>query len=398
MFSHTRRFGSSRGGFNRGRSSRAGGQRRGRGGISFNPALLVKKADDFTPPPPYIAVNSFESFDINESIKENIISHGYLAPTPIQDQVIPLILSGKDIVGIANTGTGKTAAFLIPLVHKIHTNRGQRALIIAPTRELALQIQDECKIFTRGTMVSSLLCIGGVSLYHQKRTLLRNPEIVIGTPGRIKDLNQQGCINFSNYQTVILDEVDRMLDMGFITDIRFIVGKLPVERQSLFFSATIPPSVRPLMDMFLRNPVTISVKMGEIPINVDQDVVKTNGRFKMDVLYEMLQNPEFSKVLIFGRTKWGVERLGKFLESKGLKVATLHGNKKQSQRQKALMDFREHNVNILLATDIASRGLDIPDVTHVINYELPESYEDYIHRIGRTGRADKKGKAISLID
>ncbi|OGG16949.1 hypothetical protein A3D77_06105 [Candidatus Gottesmanbacteria bacterium RIFCSPHIGHO2_02_FULL_39_11] len=397
MFSHTRRFQSRRGGFQKSRFSRGRSPRRGMG-MSFNPSLLVKKADDFIPPPPYIAVNSFESFDIHVSIKENIVTHGYLAPTPIQDQAIPLILSGKDLVGIANTGTGKTAAFLIPIVHKIHTHPGQRVLIIAPTRELALQIQDECKIFTRGTKVSSLLCIGGVSMYHQKRTLLRNPEIVIGTPGRIKDLNQQGCINFSNYQTVILDEVDRMLDMGFINDIRFIVGKLPSERQSLFFSATIPPSIRPVMDMFLKNPITISVKTAEIPLNVDQDVVKTNGRFKMDVLYEMLQNPEFSKVLIFGRTKWGVERLGNFLQGKGLKVATLHGNKKQTQRQKALMDFRKDYVNILLATDIASRGLDIPDVTHVINYELPESYEDYVHRIGRTGRADKKGKAISIID
>lgn len=342
--------------------------------------------------------HGFSDFLISDQIKRNIQEKGYTIPTPIQDQVIPLVLQEKDVVGIANTGTGKTGAFLIPIINKIFYNKSSRVLIVAPTRELAVQIQDECKELAWGMDIFTALVIGGASMSAQLGMIKRNPNIIIGTPGRLKDLVTRGKLNLTNINNVVLDEVDRMMDMGFINDIKFLLAKIPVSRQSLFFSATIPEQCRPLMQIFLKNPVTVSVKVRDTAQSVEQDIIKINGRNKMEVLHDLLSKSELKKVLVFGRTKWGINKLAKVLTQKGLVVGAIHGNKTQGQRQRALDMFKKGFIKVLLATDVASRGLDIDDVTHVINYDQPASYEDYIHRIGRTGRANKKGIALTFVD
>lgn len=400
MYNRQNRNGySSRGGF-RGNRGFSGGGNRGRNNNKrpIDVTMLIKKAAEYVPEPAYVPQNTFADFAISEELKNSVISRGYTEPTPIQDQAIPQLLLGKDVVGIANTGTGKTAAFLLPSLNKILQDRNQRVLIVAPTRELAAQIKQEAMLFSQGMQIFTALCIGGVNIDRQIDALRRNPSIVIGTPGRLKDLKNQGKINFAGFSTIILDEVDRMLDMGFMHDVRYIISYLPQERQSIFFSATMTPAVHGIMQAFLRDPVMISVKSRETSLNVDQDVVRTNGRNKVQVLHELLVQESFQKVIVFGRTKRGVEKLSRELYQRGFDVAALHGNKNQNQRQRALEYFKSNRVTILLATDVAARGLDIADVTHVINYDLPESIEDYTHRIGRTGRANKKGIALSLVD
>ncbi len=365
----------------------------------FDPTNLVKNTQ-FAPvkEAEYVAVNSFTSFPINDRLKHNILAKGYTKPTPIQDQVIPLILEGKDVIGIANTGTGKTAAFLIPLLNEIGKNRSKKVLIVAPTRELAVQIKNELFAFTAGMGIYSALCIGGVSIYGQRYELRRNPNFVIGTPGRIKDLVKQNILSLSTFNFFVLDEVDQMVDFGFIADIRFLISMLPKNRQSLFFSATIDPRSKELLSSFVHNPVTVSVKKQDILQNIKHDVIKvTDQRKKIEQLHDLLIKKEFEKVLIFGRTKWGVQRLSDELVERGFNADAIHGNKSQSQRLRILEKFKVNSIQILLATDVASRGLDIDKVSHVINYDPPETYETYIHRIGRTGRGDKSGTAITFV-
>ncbi|MBP9781751.1 DEAD/DEAH box helicase [Candidatus Woesebacteria bacterium] len=380
-----------------------GGFSRGNGRVhrirSFDPSAIIKSTvvREVVIKEEYIPKNSFADFALDEKLKHNIISHGYLNPTPIQDQSIPELLNGRDVVGIANTGTGKTAAFLVPFINKVVVNRGQKVLIIAPTRELAVQIEQEFRLFARGLNLFSQLCIGGVSLTRQIIGLSRNPQFVIGTPGRLKDLENQGKLNFNSFANIILDEVDRMLDMGFINDITHIAARLPAVRQSAFFSATMTESVQKVMRQFIKDPVTVSVKSSDNLGNVVQEVVPVSGLPKVQVLHNLLVKPGFDKVLVFGRTKHGLEKLARELQDRGFRVAAIHGNKNQNQRQRSLEDFKHNHIKILLATDVASRGLDIDDVTHVINFDLPESYEDYIHRIGRTGRAGKTGVALTLV-
>lgn len=359
---------------------------------------LILKSEVVETAEAYVSTHAFLDFPVSDIIKKNIVSKGYTSPTPIQDQAIPAVLEGKDVVGIANTGTGKTAAFLIPLINKVSADQNQKVLIIVPTRELAIQIRDEADSLCRGLNLRPLILIGGASMNQQRNDLRYRPQIIIGTPGRLMDLNNQRALNFANFNNIVLDEVDRMLDMGFVRDIKKIIAGLPSARQSLFFSATMTPDVAAVMQTFLHNPVTISVKTRETSANVDQDIVKIAGKNKVDVLHELLIRQGFDKVLVFGRTKWGIEKLSQELNSRGFKTAALHGNKSLNQRQMALRQFKENRVNILLATDVASRGLDINGVTHVINFDLPEKYEDYIHRIGRTGRANQKGIALSLVD
>ena len=345
----------------------------------------------------FVSIHAFSDFLITDQLKTNIIRKGYTTPTPIQDQAIPQILEGKDVVGLANTGTGKTAAFLIPLINKAFLDRSQRVLIITPTRELAVQIRDEFGEFSQGMNIDSTLCIGGVGIGPQQMRLRRFPQFVIGTPGRLRDLEGNRSLNFFQFKNIVLDEVDRMLDIGFVREIKYIVSKLPRPRHSLFFSATLTPNVTEVMQSFLTNPVMISVKSTETVKNVRQEIIRTNGKAKIEVLHELLIKEEFKKVLVFGRTKFGMERLAADLGKRGFKVAAIHGNKNQSQRQRALSEFKDNRVQVLLATDVASRGLDIDDVSHVINYELPGSQEDYIHRIGRTGRANKFGTALTFV-
>jgi ATP-dependent RNA helicase RhlE len=365
----------------------------------INPQLFINKSSQNEAVLPSVEIkNQFSDFLIAQQIKYNILNKGYTKPTPIQDQVIPLVLEGRDVIGLANTGTGKTGAFLIPLINKVLYNRSEKILILAPTRELAVQINDELKIFAKDMNIFSVLCIGGAGLTNQISQLKRNHDFVIGTPGRIKDLKMRGKLNLANFNNIVLDEVDRMMDMGFINDMKFIISHLRSKRQSLFFSATLPPQVVQIAHSFLQNPVTVSVKTQETAQNIEQDIIKINGRNKVDVLHDLLAEDGFDKVLVFGRTKWGIEKLSKTLQMRGFKALAIHGNKNQNQRQRALDQFKNQQIQVLLATDVASRGLDIDDVTHVINYDQPGSIEDYIHRIGRTGRADKKGKAITFVE
>ncbi len=389
------------GGFNKGKFSggRNNSPRRIKT-ISFrDPSIFIKKARGFTATPQETTHKSFSDFAISNPLKLNIETKGYKTPTPIQDQAIEPILKGSDLIGLAQTGTGKTAAFLIPIIDKIFTKRADKAIIIVPTRELAMQIQDELRSFTVGLKIYSAMIIGGANMGRQIHEVRRNPHIVIGTPGRIKDLVKRDIIRLNEFSIFVLDEVDLMVDIGFIDDIKMFISQLPQVRQSLFFSATISPKIRGILDVFVKNPVTVSVKAQDTADSVDQDVVRViNPSKKVDQLHDLLIKDGFTKVLIFGRTKHGVEKLNKDLTLRGFKTGALHGNKKMGHRKRVLDSFKQNEIQILLATDVASRGLDIDNVTHVINYELPETYEDYIHRIGRTGRAGKTGIALTFID
>lgn len=343
--------------------------------------------------------HSFTDFQFQEILNKNIKTKDYTALTPIQDQAIPHVIRGEDIVGIANTGTGKTAAFLLPLINKIILDPREKVLIIVPTRELANQIDDELRAFAKGSNLFSVICIGGVGMGQQIRELRHRHHFVIGTPGRLKDLVEQRVLDLAGFRTIVLDEADRMLDMGFIHDMRFIVSKMPKDRHTLFFSATLSPEIEKLVNEFLRTPIRISVKTRDTAKNVHQDVVKIpRDKNKIDILHDLLKQKDFSKVLVFGRTKHGVEKLAHELGKRGLKAESIHGNKSQRERQRALDLFKRNHAQVLTATDVAARGLDISAVTHVINFDLPATYEDYIHRIGRTGRGDKLGKALTFIE
>lgn len=363
-----------------------------------NYSKYIKKASSSSNMEEYTPKYKFADFDLVEQLKNNITTKGYVTPTPIQDQAIPIVLNKQDIIGIADTGTGKTAAFIVPLINKISIDREQKVLIVAPTRELATQIDTELKYFARHMKIFSAQCIGGANIRKQIFDLNRNPQFIIGTPGRLNDLIQRGRLKLNNVQNIVLDEVDRMVDMGFIDDIKKILSLLPKNRQSLFFSATVPPKIKNLIKDFSNNPTTIAIKSSITSENIEQDIVKVKSdQKKIEVLHELLIKEEFKKVLIFGRTKKGVEDLSNNLFKRGFKSISIHGDKPQNKREKALRLFKQDQLNILVATDVAARGLDISDVTHVINYDIPENYEDYIHRIGRTGRANKKGMALTFV-
>jgi len=341
----------------------------------------------------------FAQMAIDPRILHNIQHKGYEQPTPIQDEAIPYILEGRDIVGIANTGTGKTGAFLIPLLNKVVRKRDERVLVLVPTRELAQQIEAEFKEFARGSGFRSVCAVGGANINAQIRGLREQPCFVIGTPGRVKDLMERRSLVLSHFNTVVLDEADRMLDMGFIHDMRHILSKMPSKRHTLFFSATLSKEIEALIGSFLDNPVRVSVKKGDTAMTVHQDIVRIpSGAAKADVLHDLLSQPEFRKVLIFGRTKHGVERLARMLRERGIRADSIHGNKSLSQRNRALTMFKNGRVQALIATDVAARGIDVSDVSHVVNFDLPSTYEDYVHRIGRTGRAGKRGKALTFIE
>lgn len=396
--------GGGRGGSRSGTNFRALGnrfaKRGGRVARVFDPTNVInaQKTEDVVITETYVPKHTFSDFKVDAKLKANILDRNYGAPTPIQDQSIPEILEGKDLIGIANTGTGKTAAFLIPLLDKIIKNRNKKVLIVAPTRELASQIRDEFYLFSKGLNIYSALCIGGENINRQKQELRRNPSFIIGTPGRLLDHVDSRTLFLDDCDSVVLDEADHMVDIGFLKDIQYLISLLPKVRQSLFFSATIDGKVRDVLNSFVYKPVTISVKTRETAANVKQEVIRVDSpNKKIEQLHELLTKEEFDKVLIFARTKHGVQKLSDELAKRGFKADAIHGNKRQSQRLRTLDKFKRGNINILIATDVASRGLDIPNVSHVINYEAPESYETYVHRIGRTGRADKKGVAITFV-
>jgi ATP-dependent RNA helicase RhlE len=393
----------SSGGFSPGNSrggSRGGGKRFEGSHIDIskfvNRAVIQEEVEHFIPE------HQFIDFLINDSLKKNIVSRGYVTPTPIQDKAIPHILKDHDFIGIANTGTGKTAAFLIPLINKVlearKTKREEEIMIIVPTRELALQIDQELKSFVFGLKVYSAVCVGGANISRQIADLRYLNNFVIGTPGRLKDLIERKNLPIGNFSTVVLDEADRMLDMGFIKDMRQILGMMKTKRHTMLFSATFSKEIEGLTKEFLTEPVRISVKTQDTSEMIDQDIIKVPpGKDKVQTLQDLLSQPEFSKVLIFGRTKHGVERLSDSLKHKGFRADSIHGDKRQSQREKALTSFKQGGIQALVATDVAARGIDVTGVTHVINFDLPATYEDYVHRIGRTGRGGMKGKALTFV-
>ena len=345
------------------------------------------------------ATRSFSGLALDPILLQNISSKGFLSLTPVQDQVIPAILAGRDVIGMANTGTGKTAAFLIPLIQKVVLDRAQRVLVIAPTRELAYQIHGELRDFARGLGIRSAMLIGGANEWRQKQDIKMDPHFVVATPGRLKDFIATNIVRLSGFRNVVLDETDRMVDIGFINEIKYFISLLPKERMSLFFSATISGRVSEILAEFVQNPVRVAVQPTASESQISQDVIRVDGSStKMDTLHALLRKDGFSKVLVFGRTKHGVQKISDELSRRGIKSGAIHGNKRQNQRQYVLNQFVHNEIQILLATDVASRGLDIPDVTHVINWDLPETMEDYIHRIGRTGRANKRGIALTFID
>ena len=386
-------------------SAPRGGGGRSRGGrqeMAVDLSKLINKAKPVLKEDVFVPENKFTDFPIDAVLKENIVSKGYLLPTPIQDKSIPHVLKGEDVVGLATTGTGKTAAFLVPLIDKVikmrALGRDERVLVMIPTRELAIQIEQEFWGFAKRLGINAVVCVGGASIDPQIRVLRKNPAFVIGTPGRLKDLMERRELNLSKFSTVVLDEADRMLDMGFIDDMRFIMSKMQAERHTLFFSATMGKDIERLVHDFLKNPVVINVKTRDTAETIDQDVIRVPRAQKFERLVELLKSPGFDKTLVFGRTKHGVERLAKDLSREGIRAESIHGDKTHGKRQKALGLFKQNHASVLVATDVAARGLDISGVSHVINFDLPATYEDYTHRIGRTGRAGKTGVALTFID
>jgi ATP-dependent RNA helicase RhlE len=345
---------------------------------------------------------TFENLNLLPQILNALKTKGYTQPTPIQEKSIPHILEGKDICGSAQTGTGKTAAFALPMLQllfnsKAHQRKGVKALILAPTRELAQQISDSFRDYGKGLHLRHTVIYGGVSQHGQTITLRSGVDIIIATPGRLLDLMNQGFVHLNTIEFFVLDEVDRMLDMGFINDIKKIIAKLPSKKQTLFFSATMPVEIKKFSDSLLRDPVIVqTAAVSTAAVTVKQYVYHVKSESKKALLTFILNKEVKPHVLVFTRTKRGADKLAKSLLSDGIKAEAIHGNKSQNTRQKALDRFKNRTISMLIATDVASRGLDITEISHVINFDLPEEAETYIHRIGRTGRAGYNGIAISF--
>ena len=367
-------------------------------GETIDPNRFIQKATIEVNDLPYQSTNTFNDFGFCQELTKNLNYKKYVSPTAIQDQAIKPIQTGQDLIGLASTGTGKTAAFLLPLINRVFANRKEKVLIITPTRELATQIGQEFHEFSFAMNIFQATCVGGLPLGKQIQNLRRNPNFVIGTPGRLNELVEKRYLQLESFTTIVLDEVDRMLDMGFIEDITKILGTLPATRQSLFFSATLSPKIRTLIDRFAKDPVTIKVESRDTAGNVDQNVIRCTRDAKFSELHQLLSKPDFTKVLIFSETKRDVEKLTNDLAAQGYKADSIHGDKKQGQRQRALNFFKAGQTNILVATDVAARGIDVKDITHVINYTVPQTYTDYIHRIGRTGRCGKTGVALTFVE
>ncbi|MFA5131721.1 MAG: DEAD/DEAH box helicase [Candidatus Paceibacterota bacterium] len=403
--------GSSRGGYSSRGGSR-GGFSRGGGSSSPRPfnakrsfkkdyideKLFINKEAGITEVDHYEAKHAFTDFGIAEMLSANLTAKGLVTPSPIQDQSIPVVLSGKDVIGIASTGTGKTAAFLIPLINKLVANKDHKIMVLTPTRELAQQVEAEFVAFTRGMKLFSVSCVGGAPIMRQIKELELGVNAVIGTPGRVKDLIERGKIRMEYFDSIVLDEADRMLDMGFIDDMRTILGAMPKTKQGLFFSATFSPEIKRLCTDFLTDPVTVSIKSRDTASSVMQDVIRVNtDAEKVEALHEILLKPEYGKVLIFREMKRHVDGLADELTKRGFKALALHGDMHNRERERAVKALEAGKVQVVIATDVAARGLDISDISLVINYDIPNNYETYIHRIGRTGRAKKLGNAITFV-
>lgn len=351
---------------------------------------------------------SFEKLNIIEPILQALKEEGYTKPTPIQEQSIPIVLNKKDLLGCAQTGTGKTAAFAIPIIQlltgAINSTSKMRAgdikaLVLAPTRELAIQIGDSFGAYGKHTPIRHTVIFGGVSQKAQTDALRRGIEVLVATPGRLLDLMNQGFVSLKNIEFLVLDEADRMLDMGFIHDIKKIILKLPVKRQTLFFSATMPPEIQKLANTLLVNPLKVEVTpVSSTAEKIQQGIYFVEKANKRALLISILEDKKIATVLVFARTKYGADAIAKGLNKSGIMAEAIHGNKSQNARQRALNNFKSKQTRVLVATDIAARGIDVDELTHVINYELPNEPETYVHRIGRTGRAGASGIALSFCD
>jgi len=383
-----RRFSGNRSRNNKFRSSKA-----------LDPSHFVKKAQPIEVRE-FIAPISFKNLNIHKDLKKNILLKGYVNPTEIQSETIEDLIEGRDIVGIANTGTGKTGAFLIPIIHQLlSSDQDFQTLIVLPTRELALQVEQEFKSLTRGMKLFSSTLIGGTSVGKDIAKLRRLNHFIIGTPGRIIDMMNQRALKLKNFQTLVLDEFDRMLDMGFVKDVQKISSAMQQRSQTMLFSATIDETQYDIIEDLVSNPLHISVSSGiSSSDSVEQNVVKLAGRDKFKVLTNLVGKDEFKKVLIFAETKRVVNQLNKKLNQSGYRADMIHGDKSQNYRVNALRKFKTDKIQFLIATDVAARGIDVSDISHVINYQTPTSLDSYIHRIGRTGRAGKMGHALTFID
>ena len=360
---------------------------------------FINRAVERDPEPEYVPTHSFNDFALNAKTKSTLAYLGFETPSAIQDQAIIPALDGRDVIGLANTGTGKTAAFLLPIIEKLSKEPIRNSvLILSPTRELSQQIDEEFRRFAAGQKLFSAICVGGANIGRQIRDLQRNPHVIIATPGRLKDLIERRVLVLGEINTFVLDEADRMLDMGFVHDIRRVAEMLPKSRQTLCFSATMTPEVKTIMDEFMIDPEIVSVRRGETSDHIDQDIIEvTDKNDKVEKLIELLHKDELEKTIVFCQTKFGAQRLADNLSKSDLPAVAIHGNKSQSQRERALKAFKTNAVNIMVATDVAARGLDISNISHVINFDAPESYDDYVHRIGRTGRGGKTGSALTFV-
>jgi ATP-dependent RNA helicase RhlE len=349
---------------------------------------------------------SFSNLTLIEPVLKALSHEGYTTPTPIQEQSIPIILQRRDLLGCAQTGTGKTAAFAIPLLQLMFSeqepnqrNRPIRTLVLTPTRELAIQIEESFRAYGRFLNLQPLVIFGGVSQVNQVNTLRRGVDILIATPGRLLDLMNQGYVSLRDIRYFVLDEADRMLDMGFVHDVKRIIAKLPTRRQTLFFSATMPPEIQQLANVLLTNPHKVEVTpVSSTAETIQQEIYFTDKPSKKSLLIHLLQDNSIETALVFTRTKHGADKVSKELVHAGIKAEAIHGNKSQNARQNALSNFKSRRTRVLVATDIAARGIDIDELTHVVNFDLPNIPETYVHRIGRTGRAGASGKAISFCD
>ncbi len=352
---------------------------------------------------PAANTSSFAELGLSAKTCKAVADEGYENPTPIQSQCIPIVLSGRDLLGLAQTGTGKTAAFALPIIDRLmaqpSATRGTRALILTPTRELAVQVADSFKTYGKYGRLNTVMIFGGVGIEPQKQAMRRQPDIVVATPGRLLDLASQRCVDFRNLDVFILDEADRMLDMGFLPDVKRIIKLLPEQRQNLLFSATMPDDIQDLVSKLLRDPARVTVApRSSTSAQIEQRLYLVERPFKRHLLLETLQQQDVTRALVFTRTKAIANRISEFLTKSGVGAEAIHGNKSQSARQRSLENFRSGRIRVLVASDLAARGIDIDEISHVINYDIPNEPETYVHRIGRTGRAQATGIALSFCD
>jgi len=385
-------------GSSRNSQRRNGGRKKATSNI--DPNSLIKKAVkkeqvEFKP------TRSFDQMPLDVNLKHNLRLKGFANPTQIQDETLEHLIEGRDLLGVANTGTGKTGAFLIPIIEQLlNNNKSFTSLVVVPTRELALQVEEEFRSLSKGLGLYAVSFIGGTSVGVDLGRLRKRNHIIIGTPGRLMDLADRGALRLKDISTLVLDEFDRMLDMGFVNDIKKMVKSMSNRKQTMLFSATVDKTQKSLISELLHDPIQIKVSTGASTSDqIEQDIIRVpQGHDKFDLLLNLISDSEFEKVLIFAETKRLVDKVSKKLNQSGVKSDLIHGNKSQNYRNKALGKFKKGNVQVLVATDVAARGIDVSDVTHVINYQLPLTFDSYVHRIGRTGRAGKTGKAFTFVD